>query len=879
MADRVSSESSFYWKLVVEPTVFSSPFCEPVHRSFVFEAKTAARHRNPPHWQCDIIENMINGVTTVAVEFGLSKNLERHRTPQLPSGMDGLAAVRNVSQRTARILIGEESPAELAALQTRSLHVALNEREDALLPSPTSQEDDADGDTVDRIIAIHTPKYLNPLMSALIRGQSTASIRLEVDAQDILHKGNYALVLFLCDEMSVAQIVTPTACHKIMDSIYHTIIPTTQPNQNSADVWFDFPQEAGSQQVHSNGFGQPTVSIGAHWRVISQYKSFARWIEQERQLQTRQHRLEEEKFQARRSQQGYESEMLRLQEQQRLEEQRRLQYPPQQLQMHIASNPPPLAYHPWYHSSFQSLLLPPPPLLFPPPLTHFYSGLDQSSAVFESVQGPNGLIVPIRPHTQTAQSIQGEYSDQFYAGIPSTSQTQAQAQALPRFQHPHQRMSFPPVSAQCPIVISVTKFSSLTFRVLLQYLYTGKIGLTDKQKESVNKYWVLSDSEPQMSSPASPSSRRRRSSGGGGGDSGGIDEEMTASNRRRNKGLGTIILPPLDSAVGGDSITGITVPSSQLAFKDMLDRMTSQETPWSDYIATMNWLPCSRQNQHLASSTSTTSSSAPSMSVSTTLPSSSSGGALPASSLSSQEGEQQQEEDFCTWESLALLSYELGLEDLHNRAIKALEYHCQMLVIRSLMHYNVIAEVGHNGFDEMQLDLQLAMDEHLLKNFLKLYEYDPSPQQQQQPLSFSSLSSSFSLSSTVQARSGRARGRGSGSGGRGGSESGRGLSELEAGQAIGHTLVAPIATCATSISSSASERERADLWQYDHDWRHETEGLAGTSTITTTTTTTTASSTSSTLLDEPECQEKIFELCQAIRSHFLGLQNILGPPR
>lgn len=118
----------------------------------------------------------------------------------------------------------------------------------------------------------------------------------------------------------------------------------------------------------------------------------------------------------------------------------------------------------------------------------------------------------------------------------------------------------------------------------------------------------------------------------------------------------------------------------------MLAQM-AQGTP-SDYTSALRWLPCSR-----------------------IVAIHDRGGSLAMDPTHSSS---------CTWESLVHVSQVLGLQDLHGRATKALGYHCQMLVVRTIMP-SVVAEVAHNGFDEMQLDLQLALNEDLLGAFLELY--------------------------------------------------------------------------------------------------------------------------------------------------------------
>ncbi|KAF9331958.1 hypothetical protein BG006_005191 [Podila minutissima] len=258
--------------------------------------------------------------------------------------------------------------------------------------------------------------------------------------------------------------------------------------------------------------------------------------------------------------------------------------------------------------------------------------------------------------------------------------------------------------------IRVKQFSSSTFRVLLQYLYTGQIGLTGEQQRKLEKHlwldrsptrnndngqehqWEEEESvevleQGRVHLPASQSPTTGAFS---------LEPQLlhptvsgATSRGELEKSLGSICLPPLEPIAHRSD--GDDEPSQ---FARMLAQMTLDTPSNDDYTSTLHWLPCSRRlvatdGQHVL------------------------GGSLdmldPTHSSSS-----------CTWESLMHVSQVLGLQDLHGRAIKALGYHCQMLVVRTFMH-NAVTSVVHNGFDETQLDLQLAMNKDLLGAFLELY--------------------------------------------------------------------------------------------------------------------------------------------------------------
>ncbi|KAF9331957.1 hypothetical protein BG006_005190 [Podila minutissima] len=150
MDDQIRSESSFSWKLSIQPTMFTAPFCESIKRSFHFEPKSSDK---APHlWQCDIIEDMINGVATVAIDIHRA-NFEISSTSPPPTGP---VAVMGLSQRSRSEVL--EQPLQL-------------EQEDQEYSPGTSK------DVEYRTISIHTPKYLSPLMWAFLHGRSTDSIR------------------------------------------------------------------------------------------------------------------------------------------------------------------------------------------------------------------------------------------------------------------------------------------------------------------------------------------------------------------------------------------------------------------------------------------------------------------------------------------------------------------------------------------------------------------------------------------------------------------------------------------------------------------------------------------------------------------------------
>ncbi|KAF9216048.1 hypothetical protein BGZ59_011141, partial [Podila verticillata] len=744
MDDQIKSESSFFWELSIQPTTFTAPFCESVKRSFRFEPKsTQALY----HWQCDIIEDMINGMATMTIDVHRA-SFETSPTP--PPAVDVMLSQRNRSK-----VLGPP-------------HMSEQGKTKKYLPGTSDIEY--------KTISIHTPKYLNPLMSAFLRGRSTDSIRgkLELDASEVLHREKYVITLALSEEKSMSQIASPSSSHGIMDSIFHDILPTAQPYPDSADVWFEFPEEVPKQQPHPSGGG--FVTLGAHWCVLSKYETFLRWIEHEQEVEEEQQRQEEERIRG--EQHGAEMRLLHQQQMQeimrqefRLLEMHRRQYPPQQAHMHVIDsicNPPPHMpmgqfvdepYNPQYSQQvpmpFQPLPHPTcqmPPSHQPLPLYHTRP---QDPTFPQTHPLPSYQLMPPSSWQQPAPHMQEALS--------------------PPYPSPFMP---PPSSTSRPI--PVKQFSSSTFRVLLQYLYTGQIGLTSEQKRRIGKYYwsnqpptksddnevedkeekeeeILDRGRVHLSSSPSPSLIASYSS-----SRPQFHSTTSGSSSDESGNLRSIHLPPLESMPP----SGDNEPSH---FAQTLAKMT-QDMP-TNATSTLSWLPCSRlvEDNHYA------------------------------------PFETETRRLSCTWESLVHISRVLGLEELHARAIKALGYHCQMMVIRTLMHSNM-GEVAHNGFDETQLDLQLAMNEDLLEAFLGLYE-----------------------------------------------EKG-----VEEGM-VGSRLVVEEGEGGCLSGGASWEAEHEDV-NDDDDKQGSREEVA----------------TNLGLLDGPECQDRILELCKEIRSRFLDLQGIMA---
>ncbi|KAF9202415.1 hypothetical protein BGZ49_007429, partial [Haplosporangium sp. Z 27] len=79
--DVVTSESTIFWKLIIDPTQFSNYYCESVTRYFESEPEPSIPQGY--RWKCSFTENMINGTASVDIEIWRSRVpplLEHQRT-------------------------------------------------------------------------------------------------------------------------------------------------------------------------------------------------------------------------------------------------------------------------------------------------------------------------------------------------------------------------------------------------------------------------------------------------------------------------------------------------------------------------------------------------------------------------------------------------------------------------------------------------------------------------------------------------------------------------------------------------------------------------------------------------------------------------------
>ncbi|KAF8942214.1 hypothetical protein BGZ47_006700 [Haplosporangium gracile] len=306
---------------------------------------------------------------------------------------------------------------------------------------------------------------------------------------------------------------SPSSCHRVFDSLYHEIVATSHPDTSTADIWFEFyPHSATAsetaaadastqdrrtlpimllpvrqrhlhhEQVHLDE-GSAVAVVGAHSEKLVKYHYFADWIEREKRAQEQQRRrqLEEE----RRIHQEYHEHCRQQQQQQQarshnpwwhLEPQHHPsdsqvgEFEDQQRLTWIEQPPTPRSsrygdqqQHPQYQ-----------------PLQRAENHTRETLTYFPPLQGPSSpspTSISFPRHQQHARPPppQHQHQQHDHSRPDPSSHPQQTDQPVPP----------PPPALRIP----VKEISLGTFQVILQYIYTGAIGLSDGQIKDVDKYW------------------------------------------------------------------------------------------------------------------------------------------------------------------------------------------------------------------------------------------------------------------------------------------------------------------------------------------------------------------------------------------------------
>ncbi|KAF9152228.1 hypothetical protein BG015_005619, partial [Linnemannia schmuckeri] len=523
MSDIVSPESSLFWKLTIPPTQFDGFFCESVTRHFESEPEPCSQLSHI--WKCAFTENMINGVATIDIVIQRAEIKKKGGSPfslsppsSFPSG--GHQQQQHHQQQEQQ----ERSSSSQSQSQTQTQTQTQTQMQDQQVHNQR-QGQQGQGQQLPptkydmparihyKTIALHTPKTLAPLMSMFLDGVSTGDtpIRVELEANAILHRGKYAFEIVLSEEISSYMNPSPSSCHRVFDSLYHEIVATSHPDTSTADIWFEFyphsttASEAAAantsiqdrrslpsmllpvgqhhlhhEQVHFDG-GSAVAVVGAHFEKLVKYPYFADWIEREKRAQEEERRrqLEEE----RRIHQEHHERRRQHQQQTRLfnpqwhleppyrpsesqvgefEDQQRLTWveqPPTPRLSRYGDQQHHLHYQPLQRAEYHPHETP----------THFQPLQGPSSSSSTSISFPS--------HQQHARppSPQHQHQQHHHSRPDPSSRPQQADQPGPP----------PPPALRIP----VRDVSLGTFQVILQYIYTDAIGLSDGQIKDIDKYW------------------------------------------------------------------------------------------------------------------------------------------------------------------------------------------------------------------------------------------------------------------------------------------------------------------------------------------------------------------------------------------------------
>ncbi|KAG0260900.1 hypothetical protein BG011_001554 [Mortierella polycephala] len=220
--------------------------------------------------------------------------------------------------------------------------------------------------------------------------------------------------------------------------------------------------------------------------------------------------------------------------------------------------------------------------------------------------------------------------------------------------------------------IPVTDIPFGAFQVLLQFLYTGQICLTDEQVRKVEDYWNMN-----------PEDRYRLE------DEDGMPKECgpgeDAKSTRGFPEAAPIQLPnptkdpkdPLQPQVSITDALNSWLDSDEAKSRTRVENGVEGESKGED----------DRDDENKGD----------------------------------RVGGRHRARQSCSWEMLLTISKRLELSSLEEMAKKALQYRLQMKTLQITISPHVMTKVAHNGFGDAKLDLQLAQGEQVLWSFLQLY--------------------------------------------------------------------------------------------------------------------------------------------------------------
>ncbi|KAF9096626.1 hypothetical protein BGX23_010802 [Mortierella sp. AD031] len=320
-----------------------------------------------------------------------------------------------------------------------------------------------------------------------------------MEAKAILHRGLYQFEIVLSEEVSSYHSPSPSSCHRLFDSLYHEIVATALPESATADIWFEFQspsfqvtasswpsmllpvdQRRQPQQGHD---GVAVAVVGAHAEKLSKYQYFGDWIEREKRLQEEQRRkqLEEE---------------WRIHQEHNMHRQQQFQQQQYQQQ-----------YNPWWH-------LQEPHHPWESEVGEFE---DQPQLTWVDQPGTPPPSHPLRHDDRQSQRTEYNPRDiptyfqpiQSSAGPSTSAAVQSTVHHHPQQSGPSQHqhtIDQPAPSVPLPALrIPVKGISLGAFQVILQYIYSGEIGLSRGQIKEIDDYWnVNSEDHPILEEDKDP---------------------------------------------------------------------------------------------------------------------------------------------------------------------------------------------------------------------------------------------------------------------------------------------------------------------------------------------------------------------------------------
>ncbi|KAK3829338.1 MAG: hypothetical protein J3Q66DRAFT_395534 [Benniella sp.] len=698
IGDSVVSENTFFWRLLIKPTPFHGSFCTPVTRYFESEPEPCSRQDY--RWRCSFTEHMINGVGSVDIEIW------RIRAPQQQRQQRSLphtqAQGHDYQDQPSRMAVVEQRwQAESSSGSTGGRghpqsvdNRSQQQQHQALAQHPQYQT-----------LSLHTPNQPAAIASVflhrLFKSGKPLRGKFELDADTILYKNLYDIEFVFSEEAWSYRLPSLMCCHFVLESMYHELVSTCLPDQTMADIWFEFRRSdtMEGQEDNSDSDDEETIVdgddgggevevVGAHSRVLAQRPYFAAWIECERQKQEEQRRRQlEEEWRIHQQQQPLHQQHASSSYQRRLEQR---EDEDEQLSSDVTMA-----------SGRVRGYIPPPPLQclastpIPPTRqgnpfeSHLERPLNQSRSRSPSqVDQPPG---PVSFQSVSSPPVPGPSIRTSAATDPRLRNISPSSSIPQLFHHPLQPRQALLGHSLPALRIPVQDISLQTFKILLQFIYTGQIGVSQKQLTDIKSYWgenledYISPKVESCQQPDQPSHEDTAKQENPLGDMPPLFQALVQEHEHWQR----LSLPTLSSC------TPFTLESKCPVYATTALSILQRHIPGSNHDPDPGCDPG---------------------------PSS-----YPSQRREQGQGQEPSRYEYhgpISWETLLQAARRFGLRDLEHQAMKALQYHSQMLSLRrAIVDNDITAEISHDGSDEPTLDLQLALGEQILRSIIRLHQY------------------------------------------------------------------------------------------------------------------------------------------------------------